>query len=148
MKKTIIALWGHKSQGKSDTIRRVVLNILKSFPASSCIPIEINYNDDINVTITIGSIRIGIESQGDPNSRIFDSLNKFAKDNCDIIICATRTSGRTVEVIEDLKKTDGYDIYWVTNIRSEAFDNAILNEISANQIVDFIQFLINQNPTP
>jgi hypothetical protein len=47
---------------------------LSNFPNSiPSIPIrEINYNSDILLTIKLGSILIGIESQGDPNSRMIN----------------------------------------------------------------------------
>jgi hypothetical protein len=95
----IYALQSAGNCGKSSTIKEV-FNILNTkypncvrknyFPGAYDIKIEmINVNGHI----------VGIESQGDPNSRLQSSLNDFEKNGCDIIICACRTSGMTVQWI-------------------------------------------------
>jgi hypothetical protein len=55
---------------------------------------------------------MGIESQGDPNSRIFKSLPFFVNKECDIILCACRNRGETVWEVEKLHKDFDYDIVW------------------------------------
>ena len=96
-------------KGKSETIKKVCQILLRDFP--SAIPSKTpNYSGDILLTIKLSNIKIGLESQGDPNSRMIydDTLKKLADSElipelggCDIIICATRTGGMTV------KKVDG-----------------------------------------
>ena len=44
---------------------------------------------------------VGIETQGDPNSRLKESLSYFLAEKCDIIFCACRTSGMTVTWVND-----------------------------------------------
>ena len=78
---------------------------MRDFPDAK--PSEIpNYLGDILLTIKIGKIKIGIESQGDPNSRmIYDNTIKKLADKeldpelggCQIIVCATRTEGMTAK---------------------------------------------------
>ena len=92
--------------------------------------------------ITIDKIKIGIESQGDPNSRLFESLKEFVKINCDLIICSTRTSGATVGAVSALYASDNYDIIWVTNYRSNEKNQDTLNNFSARQIFELIQNLL------
>ena len=46
---------------------------------------------------------VGIETQGDPNSRLGESLELFKKAKCSIIICATRTRRGTVTAVENLQ---------------------------------------------
>ncbi len=139
MKKTIFANWGHAQQGKSDTIKRIVQEILATYPTATTSPSTINFSGDIQVVITIGQISIGIESQGDPNSRLFESLKMFSSANCDIIICSTRTSGRTVGAVSALHYSHGYDIVWVTNHRSNEKNQTILNDISAKHFFTLVQ---------
>lgn len=139
IKKTVIANWGHSNQGKSESIRKVAQTILQAFPTATTDPASIDYNQDIKVIIKIGIVTIGIESQGDPNSRLFESLEEFASIPCDIVICSTRTSGSTVEVVEDMHKNHDYDIVWVTNHRSKEKDQAELNKMSALNIVELIR---------
>jgi alkyl hydroperoxide reductase subunit AhpC len=52
----------------------------------------------------IKNLLIGIESQGDPNSRLGGSLNDFEKNGCDIIFCTARTRGMTVQWINSHSK--------------------------------------------
>jgi len=54
---------------------------------------------------------VGIESQGDPNSRLQQSILDFAVAKCDIIFCACRTSGMTVGWVNALSAT--YSIHFV-----------------------------------
>lgn len=143
MKKTVIANSGGAKQGKSGTIKKIIQLILDKYPNAKTNPLKISYHGDVKVLIEIDNIKIGIESQGDPNSRIFESLKKFASVDCDLIICATRTSGATVKAVNSLRKSHGYDIIWVTNYRSANKDTELLNELSANHILELVERLIN-----
>jgi hypothetical protein len=59
---------------------------------------------DIKIIMTgVKGKKIGIESQGDPNSRLEQSLKDFVNAGCDIIFCACRTSGMTVQWINSHK---------------------------------------------
>lgn len=73
MEKTIIANWGHAAKGKSETIKQLTKLILENYSDAETKPIQVKYHGDIKVIITIGNCKIGVESQGDPNSRIFSS---------------------------------------------------------------------------
>lgn len=143
MNKTIIANWGHSKQGKSQTIKLVAELILNKYPNATVTPTEYQGKKDIKIIITIGTVKIGIESTGDPNSRLFQSLDEFTNANCDVIICATRTSGETEKAVLALQNT--YKILWVTNLRSEQFNSTRLNEISANYIVNIFDEILSGN---
>lgn len=132
MKKTIIANWGSSQQGKSETIKRVTKLILQNYPNAVCE--SINFEVDIKVVITINDIKVGVESTGDPNSRLPESLKLFASVNCDIILCSTRTSGGTVNAVDTLAAENGYNVIWVTNHRSNEYDHQELNQMSAENI--------------
>lgn len=139
MKKTVFANWGTAGQGKSSTVKKIAEIILKHYPSATTNPVIIDYTFDIKVVIIIGKVKIGIESQGDPNSRLVESLKYFVNINCDIIICSTRTRGSTVDAVNELYSKHGYDNVWVTNHRSNEKNQNFLNEISANQIFELIQ---------
>lgn len=142
MKKTVVANWGHAQQGKSDTIKRVAKKILKHFSKAISTPPTVDFSKDIKIIIAIGKIKIGIESQGDPNSRLFESLKEFSRLKCDLIICSTRTSGATVNAVDNLHKSNGYDIIWATNYRSNEKSQNIINDISAEQIFELVQKIL------
>ncbi len=61
---------------------------------------------EIRAMLTIGGIRIGIESQGDPwkkQARLEPSLALFVRLECEVIVCATRTWGGTLDVVRRLE---------------------------------------------
>lgn len=130
IKKTVIANWGIAKQGKSKTIIRLTQLILLNFPQAILSISTIDYSKDIKLIIRIGSAVIGIESTGDPDSRLKSSIDDFVLAGCNIIICATRTSGQTVNDVSDLNKL-GYEIIWVTNYRSLEKQTTVLNDLSA-----------------
>lgn len=137
-RRTIIAVYGPSNQGKSGTIKKIIDEISNKYPRAS-VKILID-GGDRKVVITIGKVKIGIESQGDPGSRLEESLIDFANVKCDIIICATRTSGATVEAVNGLSHL--YDIVWITNYRSYEKDQEALNQFSAKQITEYLSTII------
>ena len=143
MKKTTIAIWGNANQGKSSSIREIATLIETNFPK-----VEVDYRIigvDILVIITIGKIKIGIESQGDPGSRLEASLKLFVEEGCDIIICSTRTRGATVWFVEALNQKHGYDIIWTSNYFSWEKSSDQINRLFAEHIVNLIKQLIDGN---
>lgn len=104
---TIIAIKGVLNTGKTATIKKFY-HLLKSKYPKSKIENEI-CGSDIRAIITINGVKIGIESQGDPNSRLFESILLFVKNQCNIIVCATRSRGGTVQLIEE---QENYEIIW------------------------------------
>ncbi len=145
MKKTIFAIWGEAKQGKSSTVKEVARLILNQYSSqATTIPHPADFSvADVKFIIHIGNVKIGIEGQGDPNSRLFESLKEYSNDGCDIIICSTRTSGATVNAVSDLHASHGYDIVWTTNYRSVEKPHDILNQMSAEHIFRIVQEVIS-----
>ena len=111
--KTVIALWGPHNAGKSATINTVYEHLRAKYPKAPVTHETINH--DVRAILTINGHRIGLESQGDPASRMFTSISMFAREECDIIVCATRTRGHTVKAIEDLEPK--YKVTWIEKNR-------------------------------
>lgn len=143
MKKVVIANWGHSNQGKSSVVKLVAQAFLKKYSSATISPSNINFTLDIKCIITIGKIKIGFESQGDPNSRLHESLKEFAALNVDVIVCSTRTSGKTVTSVNQIHDRHGYDIIWVTNHRSNEKDRDLLNKLSSKQLLELLIKLLN-----
>ena len=144
MNKTIIAIHGRANEGKSETIKKVCSIIIDIFPNSLPSIQEIDYVGDIFLTINIGKIKIGFESQGDPNSRIIydNTITKLAEEKCDIIICATRTGGMTVKVVDKVAKTYNYNTLWISSSWSPTLNHDVLNRQAAEHILEIIKSLI------
>jgi hypothetical protein len=107
----IFVLSGKEKCGKSESIRKI-FDLLKSeYPSAEVAICSTGDDDDIKAIITgVNGLKIGIESAGDPTSRLKQSLIDFENAGCDIIFCASRTRGMTVDWIND--HSGKYTIDW------------------------------------
>ena len=134
MQKLVIANWGVGEQGKSSSVKAVFALMSEKYPNNALIN-----NGDVKATVQIGNVLVGIESQGDPNSRQGESLKDFLDMGCDIIVCASRSYGVTCENIKELKK-HGYLVVWTQNDRTD--DETMhdyLNLKYAERVVEMIE---------
>jgi hypothetical protein len=93
----IFALQGRGDCGKSATIMMVFTMLHAKYPSAQVNDFFPGVTCDKKVIMTgVKGKKIGIESQGDPNSRLEQSLIDFESAGCDIIFCTARTSGMTV----------------------------------------------------
>lgn len=117
--KKLICVWGASNYGKTSSIMEFD-SLLNKYFGSNIQTIHSfgNLPYDIQRIYKIGNFTIGIESQGDPNSRQKASLTLFGKNNCDIIICASRTKGDTVANVNNFCHRNGYDCFWISTMYS------------------------------
>lgn len=140
MKKLIIANRGSKGQGKTSSIKAVFRHL------SSQYPYKIFANKgDIKAIVDVEGVRVGIESQGDPNSRMMQSMDDFVTEECQIIVTACRTRGDTYNKVIELHKQKGYDLIWAVNDKMVVANGStpqpmydMLNDQYAQRVVDFI----------
>ena len=94
------------------------------------------------MTITLGNIKIGIESQGDPNSRMIreDTIKGLAEQNCNIIICATRTEGATVHKVDEIAKEYDFHTLWLSSFWCPSLNHNVLNRKAADNITQVINY--------
>jgi hypothetical protein len=148
IKKTIIANKGLAAQGKSASIISLIHALRAKYPNANTEPQEIIFNGDVQVIINLDNVKIGIESQGDPKSRLFTSLPLFVEKKCDIIICACRNRGQTVWEVEKMHSVHDYDIVWVSNPRlypkKTKEQNKHVNLLFVDQAMKLIEAIINQ----
>ena len=138
MNKLIVVNKGHAGVGKSSSIK-LVFEKLKALPSSV---VNVIHDDgDITATIEVNGTLVGIESQGDPNSRMFKTLPELVVRGCEIIVCACRTSGATKEIVSSLTK-EGFDIIWTSNPHNKNLSKE-LNSMWANLVVDIIERRVN-----
>lgn len=137
--KIIIANKGRANEGKTESIKFAAQYIIDRYPNTK---IEwLCKGGDIKVIVNINNIKIGVESQGDPNSRLFKSLDDFTKvHKCEIIICSTRTGGDTVHAVNKLSSE--YEVIWVANPRSCKIDHNYLNQLFAEQVFQIVKSFI------
>lgn len=146
MNKIIIADYGAGNLGKTSSLRVVFEKLKTTYPGAR---IE-KYTDtgDIRAVFHLKEgIRIGMETQGDPRSRMPGSMDLFVQEACDIIITACRTKGDTIQKVYELRDKHGYEIIWAQHIISSAGTNspALLNEIYAGAVQTLIREVISGN---
>ena len=140
MNKLVIANKGIRSQGKSSSIKKVFDNLQSKYSNGV---ITYKKGKEIKAILIINNIKIGIESEGDPFSRIFESIDEFVKENCDIIVVACRTRGETYDKVKSLEN-EGYEIKWLSNERStDKSKHDELNDQYAEKIFNMIEDIVN-----
>ncbi|MDX4061695.1 hypothetical protein Q6A90_04875 [Aliarcobacter skirrowii] len=125
MKSKIFVLQGKSGVGKTTTINKVYQLLrdtkgVKSYKVS----FEILNKVDIRAILNINEILVGIECQGDPSSRLKDSLKLFIENKCKVIICASRTRGMSVDWINEY--SNEFDIEFIS--KEHASDDKIVQE--------------------
>ncbi len=138
--KTLIAVRGVANRGKSASIKNAYA-LLKAAHPSATVE-EMFIGADITVVMTVSGVKVGIESQGDPNSRLFKSLDRFVNIGCKVIICATRTSGKTVHAVNALARQ--YEIKWLDKPNDpNAHEQEAANATVAREIFTMAQAVID-----
>jgi hypothetical protein len=101
---------------------------------------------DVRVVLMIDDVKIGIEGQGDPNARLKESLELFVREECRVIVCATRTYGMTVEWVKQLM--DRHEVIWFDqrSAPSES-EQASRNSEMAVRIVEEVKRVIGEEPS-
>lgn len=96
----IFALQGPGNCGKSTTLRMFYEELLLKYPKA--VPALLKDGRDFKAIVSnVKGKLIGIESQGDPNSRLDESLKEFQTAQCDIVFCACRSWGMTCDWIAE-----------------------------------------------
>ena len=113
MNKLVIANTGTGCQGKSTSIKEVFKLIASRYPKNVTIihPLK---SGDVKAIIEVKGVLVGIESQGDPGSRMKDTLKYFLNASCKIIVIACRTYGDTYSAVNDMHQ-HGYQVIWTAN---------------------------------
>lgn len=109
-KKIIITLMGLAQRGKTETITLAFQHLLDKYPQHAIIIDDGKISGDVKAILFINGAKVGIESQGDPNSRQMRSIDEFVNMGCDIILSASRTRGMTTRSIK--KYEQSYNILW------------------------------------
>ena len=136
--KYIICDFGRSDWGKSQTLLKVI-DMLKAIVKPTVEELIDDY--DKYALFDINGKRIVVSTQGDPDSYQEEGLNRAVAQNADVIVCASRTKGSTLETVYEIAK-NGYQVVRFSNFFAEEKDLpgvSCLPEISAGSIVEFIQ---------
>ena len=149
--KKLLCVWGASNYGKTTAIIEFDEFLNTNFKGSIAPRYTLgNPPDDICRIYTIKhnqqTYTIGIESQGDPNSRQQASLDLFLQNNCDIIVCASRTRGETVYTIENFCSDNQYNSFWISTLYSVPMYNSYKDQMKkrTGQIIfDIVNDFLN-----
>ncbi|WP_144409172.1 hypothetical protein [Burkholderia thailandensis] len=111
----LFAFQGPRNCGKSATLIHLPQILQTKYPISDCQAFHSGTRDITVIMQGVNGCAVGIESRGDPNSRLQRSLSLFVAAKCDIIFCACRTSGMTVGWVNSLSPP--YNVHFVMQNR-------------------------------
>lgn len=131
--KTVICIWGTEHIGKTTLIHTVfdTLNLSGTPPLQT-------WGDDMLAILNIQGKTVGFASMGDPGSNQADCLQRLATNNCEVILCASRTKGQTVNTVGNLS-AQGYRIIWASPFSSGDMPVFPLNNLFAEVVIKLIQ---------
>jgi hypothetical protein len=137
MKKTILCLYGPANVGKTSSIRRVD-EIMQSYGAKLTKVLLDEY--DICTEYLFRTHKVGILSLGDPDSEQSNYLNQLAADECEVIVCASRSKGATCDAVSKIASSK-YERYWISPLYE--YDNkhplaVDMHELNAEFIIKAI----------
>lgn len=144
--KLIITNRGGHDIGKTTSIRNAFNVLQAKYPMTTTVyePVGVSsfpiVGGEIKATIKIGTTLVGIETQGDPGSRMQQSVADFIAWGCEIILVACRNQGDTINTITNLENNQGYTVLWLQN--GKCTDTACwqkLEEKYGNWIADIIE---------
>lgn len=145
MKKLVIANRGSGNIGKSSSVK-AVFQLLKD--KGHKLLIEEWQGEDIKAIFEIEGVKVGVESQGDPDSQMEPTMEAFVDAGCEIIVTACRTKSHTFEKVwKYLGKENDYDVLWLAHYVYQAPNanetRALLNARYAQQVYKLIEDRIN-----
>ena len=123
--KKVFALKGRRNIGKSQTIRTVDELLCAKYPGATI---------EHERLLSINGVKVGVESNDDNSRKLQRSFDRFVSLGCDVIICATRTTGKTVNAVNALP---GYEVVWLEQqAQSVPFEQVLNNLAMARHIVE------------
>ena len=134
--KKIIALYRRAETGKTSTLNLLIELLDKNKKVE-----EERLIEDRRVSISYGSKKIAVTTWGDNGFELKENINYFEKENCDILVTATRTRGETTEILTDYAKEIDTEIIWIEKNISKKLED-LINQIQAKDINAIIDTLI------
>jgi len=146
--KFIIALWHGANRGKTESLRSLAKLLLSKYS-----PEIIHFNQDVPVpdkndfiiVLKINDTVIGITSQGDPKTNLWDRLKELLeKYGCHLVFCSTRTRGETVGAVNHMAGENDCHILWTSTYQTTIDDKdhrQMLNDLKAGHLVELAQSL-------
>ncbi len=142
MNKKIYYLAGKGNCGKTATVKLVYKKLLREYPDAATFFDVDDAATEILQVLKINQKIIGISSQGDTGKQVLEHLNRLVSKKCEIIITATRTSGRTIEAVKSVEPS--YEACGIKQTyESEPERHSASNQAMATSLVNKVKAVIN-----
>jgi hypothetical protein len=142
--KTIIAIWNASNKGKSQTLKELAGLLISAFPKHVIHfqkPSPYTGAADFRLIIEVNGKIIAIETKGDPGTGLQDRLiDIHTTYNPDIILCSCRTRGETVNAIDSIASTHGYEQIWTSTYQVDT-NQSLVNQLKAKHILELMRTL-------
>ena len=89
----------------------------------------------LEIEISGRTLRIGIAIYGDPNSKLQEHIHTFLSEKCEIIYCACRTSGMTVDWVNSFAIS--HTVRFVQKLIGTNYD--VLNQKQADELLYYVK---------
>ena len=114
VEKTIVINFGESDNGKTSSIVKVYEKLSAHYPH---VLLTDPAWDDINATVTINNVLVGIISHGDNGSNYEVVLDEMVRIGCTIILTAQSRYAKEVENAIKKYAPSQYKIWWTENAR-------------------------------
>ena len=148
MRKLVIANRGAGGIGKSASIKAVYALLKEKGFQAVLEEWQYQEDSDIKAIFDIKGVKVGIESQGDPECDMERTMEEFVKDGCGIIVTACRTKSTTFKAVKEfLGEKNQYDILWLAHYVYQAPRADLIrdsfNKAYAEHVLQLIEDRIN-----
>lgn len=131
--KKIIALSGHADKGKTITLNYLIGFLDKSKE-------EKELTKDRRVIVCYSNKKIAVTTPGDNIGEIKKNIEFFEKEDCDILVTATRLNRNTINIIDKYCKENKAEVIWIKKEISETSAH-LINQKQAKDIQTMIDKL-------
>lgn len=143
-KKYFICDFARSNSGKTSTLNLFV-NKLKLFPQVTHTDSNALYNGDVWELFEYDGKKICVVTSGDNSDDMKEWFEEAFEAKADIVVCASRSKGKTIDCVNEYAQKGGYDVIWFSNFYSNTSKSIIdtLNACTVDSLLHLIEKLLN-----
>ncbi|PZO17983.1 MAG: hypothetical protein DCE87_02615 [Betaproteobacteria bacterium] len=144
MKRKMLIVKGSGSSGKSTTVKLAFESFLQDLVRIHG-GADVKYlyltKREVAAVIKVGKLRVGLATRGDSESHVKQGLTLFAANKCQLVVCATRSRGKPLQVAQDfsIQKLKVRAEEWKKPKDVDARSQQSANQAFANDIVRWLR---------
>jgi hypothetical protein len=144
MKKQMLIVKGSGSVGKSASVK-LAFGMLLRWILQKELGATVQYlywtNREVAAAIQVGAVCVGIATRGDNEREVSKALSFFFDQKCKVIVCATRSKGKPLEVARTFstQRLKAPPEGWVKSAETDRQKHEAANRAFARKIVKWIK---------